>query len=61
MLTTVVQSVIHVSRLREGTTLLAHVIDMHISAGFSAVDLFVDSSSHFDLLHAKGWAHATLR
>ena len=28
-----------VSRLGEGTTLLAHVIDMHVSAGFSAVDL----------------------
>ena len=27
------------SRLGEGTTLLAHVIDMHVSAGFSAVDL----------------------
>ena len=26
-----------VSRLEEGTTLLAHVIDMHVSAGFSAV------------------------
>ena len=39
---------------REGTTLLAHAIDMHVSAGFSAVDLlnslFMDNSSNFELV-----------
>ena len=29
-----------VSRLGEGMTLLAHVINVHTSAGFSAVELF---------------------
>ena len=50
-----------VSRLGEGTTycLLAHdiVIDMHVSAEFSAVDLldslFMDNSSNFELFLAR--------
>ena len=45
------------SRLGEGTTPLAHVINVHTSAGFSAVELFnslfENSSSNFDLFFTK--------
>ena len=47
-----------VSTLGEGMTLLAHVINVHTSAGFSAVELlnsvFEDTSSHFDLFFSLG-------